>query len=179
VPRVQRRNGQDSLYLHLRAADSPAGSGRLNVHLVLVSSKAPITARSWRQLPIDVIEAHANAIPNIRTVLTAEPKEPVPDLDGLDGFFEGEPRSVLALGRARAFDGGEVEPAVLRPPSGSLSDDFLRHLAEVYRWQVAAGQPPALVIAAQTGAPAGTARRWIAEARRRGFLPPGRRGKAG
>jgi hypothetical protein len=41
------------------------------------------------------------------------------------------------------------------------------------------GYSPAPELAKVTGKPVSTARRWVAECRRRGILPEGRKGKAG
>lgn len=73
-------------------------------------------------------------------------------------------------------------------------DDFYRQVADVYRHAAAEGRPPVLEIASAAAGgvvvakgddptaalpPPSTVHRWIREARRRGFLPPGRVGKSG
>lgn len=71
-------------------------------------------------------------------------------------------------------------PPQLDDPKGQITDEFLRHLAEVYRWNARGPRAaPAPIIAEQTGAPVRTVHRWIAMARKRGFLKPGRPGHAG
>lgn len=63
-----------------------------------------------------------------------------------------------------------------RPPYG---DRFYREVADFYLAMLEAGRAPAPELAAATCRPVSTARRWVVECRRRGFLPPGMKGKAG
>lgn len=58
-------------------------------------------------------------------------------------------------------------------------DEFYREIADVYLDLAQASPRPASDLAESNGVPVTTAHRWIKEARRRGFLPPGRPGKAG
>ena len=68
-------------------------------------------------------------------------------------------------------------PGVAR--SRGRPDVFYREVADVYLDLAQASHRPASDIAAQHGVPVSTAHRWVKEARRRGFLPPGRPGKTG
>lgn len=77
---------------------------------------------------------------------------------------------------ARSFL-GKVAP--LRRPDGSDPDTFYKLVGDHYRWHAAVTAKPAARIAADAGVPVTTVHRWIREARRRGHLPPGRKGKAG
>jgi hypothetical protein len=67
------------------------------------------------------------------------------------------------------FGLGEV-PAGNRKP-----DEFYVRLAAVYGSLSGASGSPAVKIAKRKGVPVSTVHRWVKEARRRGFLPPGRR----
>lgn len=62
-----------------------------------------------------------------------------------------------------------------------LTDEFLEDVAKVYRAALEAGDaaPRRAVQEWQKGAPSQTAARWVAEARRRGFLGETRPGRAG
>lgn len=80
---------------------------------------------------------------------------------------------------AYAVEEGIDEPEPLRRPNGLLTDDFLRRLSAAYLELAMKDRAPAPAIARQTGAPVRTVHRWIAEARKRGHLPPGRRGRVG
>jgi hypothetical protein len=64
-------------------------------------------------------------------------------------------------------------------PDGSNPDGFYRQVAEAYRDAVQDTRKVAVVLAEEAGVPVGTVHRWILEARRRGFLPSARQGRAG
>ena len=74
-------------------------------------------------------------------------------------------------------------PAAERPrltrPDGTDPDGFAARVAAAYREYAPQNRNPAVKIAEEAGVPPGTARGWIREARRRGKLPEGRKGKAG
>jgi hypothetical protein len=67
----------------------------------------------------------------------------------------------------------------LHRPDRSDPEGFYRRVADAYNETLATTSAPAPVLVAEAGVPVPTARRWIAEARRRGLLPPGRQGRAG
>ncbi|MEV6833595.1 hypothetical protein AB0N17_03530 [Streptomyces sp. NPDC051133] len=67
----------------------------------------------------------------------------------------------------------------LSRPDGSDPDSFYRQVAETYNDAVRETSAPAKVLAEEAGVPTTTVHRWIFEARRRGFLPPARKGRAG
>jgi hypothetical protein len=69
-------------------------------------------------------------------------------------------------------------PRLKRPKSRRLDDDFFRSVAEAYSAAVRVGLPPGPTVAADSGTPLSTVHRWIAQARKRGYLPPGEPGKA-
>lgn len=64
-------------------------------------------------------------------------------------------------------------------PDGNDPEGFYRRVATTYRSAAVDSRQPAVVIAEENDVPVETVRRWIKEARRRGFLPPGRKGRAG
>ncbi len=64
-------------------------------------------------------------------------------------------------------------------PGGKYPDRFYREVAGFYMARLEEGNNPAPELAEATGKPIATVRRWVAEARVRGYLPKGRRGKAG
>jgi hypothetical protein len=67
----------------------------------------------------------------------------------------------------------------LARPDGTDPDGFYRKVAEAYSEIVVTSASPAKVIAEEAEVPVTTVHRWINEARRRGFLPPARKGRAG
>jgi hypothetical protein len=95
----------------------------------------------------------------------------------------GETIEQLEARVAQAAD-AMPQPAVstrkrLTRPDGTDPDAFYRQVAQAYREYAPETRAPAVAIAKEAGVPAGTAQGWVREARRRGFLPPGRKGKAG
>lgn len=67
----------------------------------------------------------------------------------------------------------------LTRPNGTDPDGFARRVAEAYNNAILTTSKPARLLAEEAGVPVPTVHRWIAEARRRGHLSPGRKGVAG
>jgi hypothetical protein len=95
-----------------------------------------------------------------------------------------EPR--LATLRKRAENAPEEFPTPreesrprLTRPDGSDPDAFYALVGAAYREYALQTRAPAVEIANEAGIPVATARSWVREARRRGKLPTGTRGKAG
>jgi hypothetical protein len=73
------------------------------------------------------------------------------------------------------------------PEGGRLDDDFMARLARAYMAAVARGEAPNVTIARDVGFPVRderqqgvrTVQSWVYQARKRGFLPPARKGAAG
>lgn len=95
--------------------------------------------------------------------------------DALTSYFARESRPSLALSEP----GTKPPREPLTRPDGTDPDDFYRKVAEVYNDVVRETSAPAKVLAEEAGVPTATVHRWIFEARRRGFLPPARKGRAG
>jgi hypothetical protein len=133
------------------------------------------SAELLRAIPVGRIEAAANAqlavvdqmiVTNTLVNPRARPLSP-PAADP-DGWETTDPS--LAVKRNNQHTGERTRG---RP------DVFYREVADVYLDLAQASHRPASDIAAQHGVPVSTAHRWVKEARRRGFLPPGRPGKTG
>jgi hypothetical protein len=145
------------------------------------------TAELLRSIPVGRIEAAANAQLTTVDDRIAEAAAPGPR----DGPAPHRP--------AHATGGWEtVDPsrAASRPdrtpgrggegtgPGGGggrrgRPEGFYAEVAHVYRHLAQESSRPAAELADARGVPVTTAHRWIKEARRRGFLPPGRPGKTG
>ncbi|TDD35265.1 hypothetical protein E1287_14235 [Actinomadura sp. KC06] len=67
----------------------------------------------------------------------------------------------------------------LQRPTGQDPDRFYKQVAAAYADQAAVTRSPAKALAEEAGVPVTTVHRWVREARRRGFLPAGEKGKAG
>jgi hypothetical protein len=64
------------------------------------------------------------------------------------------------------------------PRTKPLPDSFYRQVATAYEVAVVFGRGPAVRIAEQNGIDVRRVHRWVGEARARGYLPPGRQGRA-
>jgi hypothetical protein len=73
----------------------------------------------------------------------------------------------------------QLPPAEIGAGQRGRPDSFYRDVAHAYRELAQSTARPAAELAEVGGVPVTTAHRWIKEARRRGFLPPGRPGRAG
>lgn len=197
--RATTAGGDATVYMQLTRAEPRQ---RLNVHVALMSSGAPISTHAWRNVPFEEVEEFANGTYGVmhergginppRNILLSPAERDPLKADELDSYFGAaqELREHDAadnkIPHPNGFwlsdlrqDPGE-EPARLSHPGPRITDEFLASLAATYRWHVAANHgAPSAVIAEQTGAPVATARRWVSMARKRGLLPPGRQGRAG
>ena len=75
--------------------------------------------------------------------------------------------------------GAPRERAPLRRPTGADPDGFYQQVAEAYQAFVGETSRQAKAMAEGAEVPVTTVHRWIHEARRRGYLPPARKGRAG
>jgi hypothetical protein len=139
------------------------------------------TAELLRAIPVGRIEATANA----QLSIVDDEVVPAPPVR-----LPEHPGRV-----AEAADGGwdVPDPGVAVPRPGARApvpdsngggrrgrpDGFYRDVARAYLDLAQASTRPVAVLAEANGVPPTTAHRWVKEARRRGFLPPGRPGKAG
>ncbi|MGI5246000.1 hypothetical protein [Dactylosporangium sp. CA-139066] len=133
------------------------------------------SAELLRAIPVGRIEAAANAqltaveaVRGTAAVVNTRPRPVAPPVAEDVGWEMTEP----ALAVARAAPGGATRMRG-RP------DVFYRQVADVYLTYAQASPRPACDLADERGVPVSTAHRWVKEARRRGFLPPGRPGKSG
>jgi hypothetical protein len=119
-----------------------------------------------RELPLGRIENAVNADVAASRALS-------------ERYNEKPPADVAAWFGQTAARREQVEQRyrLARPTARRLADSFYADVAAAYRDAVAAGLNPRKAIALDADTPADTVARWIREARRRGFLPPGEPGK--
>jgi transposase-like protein len=72
-----------------------------------------------------------------------------------------------------------AEAAGQGAPGSRKSDEFYQRVAASYSARAARTSRPAVEMANDNGVPVTTVHRWVKEARRRGFLPPGQKGRRG
>jgi hypothetical protein len=181
-----------------------AKSGRLEIREVYLASDDHLSAATLRQLPLAWMELFANQ-PGTRERILRRLDMPGPDLRRLAAHFTTmfpDPRNEVRHWVARSFKAqvegsGEPQapmrrrkpwrPQVLPAPPLKLAvpstvpypDAFYEAVADAYRFLAMATWRPAVELADANGVPATTTRRWIKEARRRGLLAPGQKGRRG
>ena len=119
------------------------------LHLDALEYEGEVTAALLRRLPVGRIEAAVNALAHAAG---------------------GGPRW-----RAEAKVPAHLRDSAVR----GYPDEFYEVVARAYRSLSALSARPVGELAEANDVPVTTAQRWVKEARARGLLPPGRRGKAG
>jgi hypothetical protein len=144
------------------------------IHVAVIGRK--LTADKLRTIPLGHIETLARANPEFSPHPEGPPQHPISEK--FDEFSRQEvSRHLMARATAKAYRPEPHKP--LSRPNGSDPDAFYREVAEAYRDVVQDHRNVAVVLAEEANVPVGTVHRWIMEARRRGFLPPARKGRAG
>ncbi|MFG3300990.1 hypothetical protein [Micromonospora chersina] len=150
--------------------------GRRVIGKLLVSAQPwppGVTSGTLKGFPIGWVESVVN---------TPEALKALSELDDADPKNDPVRVAVDEMGKGFLF---EERPYVtdevprLSRPDGRDPDAFYRQVAEAYSAAVSKSRKVAPVLAEQAGVPVPTVHRWVAEARRRGFLPPARKGRAG
>jgi hypothetical protein len=147
--------------------------GRLFICDLRVARSDGISTVTLRGLALGQIEAQANSPENL-PVLRAIIRAPRPDEVISDERFWAE--------RAAAGPVPLEAPPELRrlfglldiPKSKKYPDDFYREVASIYSALAKQRRDPAQELATRNKVEATTVHRWLREARRRGFLAPGR-----
>ena len=131
-----------------------------------------VDSAALRALPLGRIEALANSSPiaeEIRAKLNCAPRAGVEPLSP-------EPR---ARWEFREIISPTPHLRHLVVPKGTKPDKFYKEAAELYAELATVSRRPAADLAERSGVAAASVHRWIAEARRRGYLPPAERGRRG
>ncbi|UGQ09116.1 hypothetical protein LO772_19355 [Yinghuangia sp. ASG 101] len=169
-------------YLRVEPSKDENGLNRPVTRLAIMAGEdKPISVHAWRNVPIADVEyllggGWADRAPY--SIVYEPARESPPRLDDLDAYFDVPHEPTVYAERIK--EAVNERPKDVRNPGGKITNEFLGELANMYRWLVSSGSSaPAHEIADQTGAPVRTAQRWIGQARKRGFLPPGRPGRAG
>ena len=132
-----------------------------------------LTTDKLRSIPLGHIEALATTDPNVAPHVEGE--APLPMSQAADAL--GHRASQLLINKAHRKARKPHKP--LTRPDGRDPDAFYEQVAVAYRDVVQTTPKVAKVLADEANVPVGTVHRWIMEARRRGFLPPARQGRAG
>ncbi|MFD6972196.1 hypothetical protein [Streptomyces sp. NPDC059949] len=185
--RIKQQDDGPTVYVQFQLAGTP-GHERFDMRSVVMQGgeDEPLSGRVWRRIPFSVVE-NLLARTNARDMLTRDCDVPAPSLETLAQFFEatGDLPSWTYTTTSDTVVSNELggDPPGKFPrvtaPEGRLTDDFLKEVADAYRWFTAAKQAPAPAIAQMASVPVRTVHRWVYEARKRDILPPARSGRAG
>lgn len=171
-------NGADGLHVRPRERD-----GRLMITDIYLHADE-ITPEILRGLSVRRLEAELNAAPRLEPGQTY-PMSVAVVADFLRSIPDDTPEPSLADLRGRAREQAhQVRPTEpdrprLTRPEGAVPEEFYPRVAAAYSQYTLMTTAPAKEMAAEAGVPITTVHRWIREARRRGFLTPARKGKAG
>jgi len=147
------------------------GGRRIITRLIVAAE--PLDSTVVKMLPTGRLESIAN-VPWVRDALSRTDMGPDPLAEALQAPLSGPPFGIILEPPP------QQEPrAPLRRPDGSDPAGFYAGVAAAYNEALERTSAPAPILAAEAGVPVPTARRWIAEARRRGLLGPARKGRAG
>ncbi|HEX8135800.1 MAG TPA: hypothetical protein VF880_20505 [Actinomycetes bacterium] len=180
-----------------------ATSGRLEIRELYVAGDDHLGAATLRQLPLAMMEALANQ-PGSRDRIVKNLGYPGPDLRRLAAHFttrvinrrgdehwvarslwaqvegSGEPQASMPRRKPWRSQVLPMPPVKLEVPSTvPYPDAFYKAVADAYRFLALASRRPAVELADANGVPPSTTRRWVKEARRRGLLAPGQKGRRG
>lgn len=151
---------------------------RFRVRAVYVDGRGEdVLASHLRALPLAKLEAQVNSPGNRRAI---EANLDV-DVDPAGRYLRGGRGAMSDEAMPMPADVPRPrKPRALRvPPASPYPDDFYRRVGDHYVWWSDHGGRPAAAIAGQVDKPVSTVHRWVREARKRGYLPPGRAGVAG
>jgi hypothetical protein len=149
----------------------PSGQGRL-VPVELRVDGPALDSSKLRRLPLTGAEALANSVwqGEITAMLEWAPAGDLHDRGVMPPQI-GEPGQIRRLVVRKT--------ARLKIPPGAKPDSFYSQVAKVYGQLARGSNRPAAELAEVNDVPVTTVHRWVKEARRRGFLPPGQKGRRG
>ncbi|MFI0354485.1 hypothetical protein [Actinomadura sp. 9N407] len=162
--------GLDGLHVRVKLTDT----GRFKI-TDLYMHGAEVSAEALRAVSVSRLEAAINAP-------TSQEK------GALDAWAQGgkghqaDDDLTLPALRERAVKVAERQQRRARKlgrPTGENPDQFYREVAFAYSELARTTRAPAKTLAEESEVPTTTVHRWVREARQRGFLPPGEKGRAG
>ena len=131
-----------------------------------------VDSAALRELPLGRIETLANSMPIAEDIRAKLHKAPRPGIEPLspEDRSHWEPRKIIS-----------PTPHLLHlaVPKGTKPDRFYKEAADLYAQLATESRRPAADLAERSGVSVASVHRWIAEARRRGYLPPAERGRRG
>jgi len=195
---VQGRDYPVPVYVRFRQAPS----GRLEVTELYLDGDGRLDPAFLRWLPLVTIEALANDA-DAREAIVDRLGEPGADLRRLAAYsgghtfgrranhwvarsyraqIQGSDEAQAPMPRRPQWRPTKIEAPLLRlevPSTVAYPDSFYQAVADAYSFLALASKRPAVELADANGVPPSTTRRWVKEARRRGLLAPGQKGRRG
>jgi hypothetical protein len=169
-------DGAEGIHVRVRDYD-----GRLVITDMYIHAPE-ITPEILRGISVSRVQATINALQPRPGDFFAEVLRAVVYAHHLHLPDDNVPEPSLAELRQRTPSAGTDErpdrPRLTRP-DGVPPEEFYPRVAAAYTEYAPQTRAPAKEIATEAEVPVTTAHRWIREARRRGFLPPAMKGKAG
>jgi hypothetical protein len=162
----------EALVQFREAPDGRLVPGAVLIHAPTAEGRRPVSGADLREFPLYAVEAIANGelrerITN-RLYLT------------MNLVFEGSGTGpTRQAGGSEAETPGTADLSLEVPDTRPYPDGFYASVARRYIDALMFGGTPAKLIAEANDIPLNTVHRWVGEARKRGHLPPGRKGKAG
>jgi hypothetical protein len=154
----------------------PTSEGRLVIRELYLTAdndlgSERIDTEQLRRLSPSRIEATLNTPTDKALILNSIDKAPGPK----------EPcgptkRTPMVRSKTSVHVHGE---GLVPPPGRPRPDSFYQQVASDYLSAASVSARPSVDLATGAGVPVSTVRGWVAEARRRGFLPPGQKGRRG
>lgn len=146
--------------------------GRLRVVEMHWAPGTPVSPDMLRRVQLGKIETWVNRHENARELRERLARRE-PNLRRLASSLDEEGGKLASMPRYR------IAHLPVPEGRGRYPDSFYQRVGELYSYLEATEGGAASSLADANDVPVTTIHRWVKEARRRGFLPPGRRGKAG
>jgi hypothetical protein len=162
----------------------PNERGRLRIIELRLGPGGPIDSNTLRRVQLARVEAQVNGAASLRERIIAGLELPATmefDWKFVSAGAQIDQRiTTAATGHKVVATRAKRPTARLHvPTSNPKPARFYKQVAELYIRLTDASRRPAAELAEAAGVPVSTAHRWVREARRRGFLPPGQRGFRG
>lgn len=176
-------DGADGVHVRVRRRDGHLVITDLYIHGTEITPeilRGISMSRLQAALTFNLVMGHV--LPTAELPADAVAPPIVRELGPVVGDDVPEP-SLAELRNRVQHDGRSEEETPQRPPltrpDSITPEQFYPRVAAAYSEYAPQTRAPAKEIAAEAKVPITTAHRWIREARRRGFLPPARKGKVG
>jgi hypothetical protein len=165
--------------LILEAIDEPGPKapqrtpGHQTIPLDRVGPRIEVTLAD-QSIASDTLQVEAHAEPALGTAVAHDATVSITSHVGVGDEMIAVHHQGLAVSEQRVsgIASGRKGPA-------RKTDEFYRQLAAAYSSATRQSRRPAIDLAEANAVPVRTVHRWIAEARKRGFLPPGQKGRRG